>query len=479
MNNIFKLLPVLVLTSVLFVSCNDFLDVNTDPNNPPSAPIDGLLVRTTLETGRNTYRVGEITSSFVQHLASPNPAYGPDIQDNVSYGVIWSSLYSVLGDLADLRVQADQQNAPHYAGVAKVLTAYNLSLLVNMFGDVPYTEALFGTTLNPGYDSSADIYGEMLKLIDEAIIDLQSSVSTTSPGQSDLIFRGDRQKWLRTAHALKARFLNHYSKTSSYNPAAVLAAVDQAFRNSGDDFQLSFFNEGLSTQNPWYRVAVLNAGLNLGGWFSSQLINHMNGTNYGVFDPRLPLIANPVTSTNFPTIVGTYVGTRNGAGRGSVPSVGVRAVLIVGSFYSASATSPVEMVTFAELKFIEAEAALALNPARSVVAYEAGIRAHMAKLGVNQGDINTYLAAPVVSTQITRAKIMKEKYVALLLNPEAWNDARRFNYQYTGFELPANHNPALNGQMLRRVRYPDSEFQRNALKVPQRTMLDRVFWDIP
>jgi hypothetical protein len=74
---------------------------------------------------------------------------------------------------------------------------------------------------------------------------------------------------------------------------------------------------------------------------------------------------------------------------------------------------------------------------------------------------------------------MKEKYVAMLLNPEAWNDARRFNYQYTGFELPANHNAALNGQMLRRVRYPDSEFQRNALKVPQRTMLDRVFWDIP
>jgi hypothetical protein len=479
MKNTFKLLPVLLLTTILFVSCEEFLDVNTDPNNPPTAPIDGLLVRTTLETGRNTYRVGEVTSSFVQYLASPNPAYGPDIHDNISYGAIWSSLYGVLGDLADLRAQAEQQNAPHYAGVGKVLTAYNLSLLVNMFGDVPYSEALFGTTLNPKYDASSDIYAEILRLLDQAVVDLQSTASTSSPGQSDLIFRGDRQKWLRTAHALRARYLNHYSKTSSYNPAAVLAAVDQAFRNSGDDFQLSFFNEGLTTQNPWYRVAVLNAGLNLGGWFSTQLINHMNGTYYGVFDPRLPLIANPVTNLDFPAIVGQYVGTRNGAGRGAVPSVGVRAVLIVGSFYSASATSPIEMATYAELKFIEAEAALAMNPARSAAAYEAGIRSHMAKLGVNQGDINAYMATSEVSTQINRAKIMKEKYVAMLLNPEAWNDARRFNYQYNGFQLPTNHNPALNGQMLRRVRYPDSEFQRNALKVPQRTLLDRIFWDIP
>lgn len=479
MKNTIKLLPVLLLTAISFVSCEEFLDDNTDPNNPPTAPIDGLLVRTTLETGRNTFRVGEVSASFVQHLASPNPAYGPDIHDNISYGTIWSSLYGVLGDLADLRAQAEQQNAPHYAGVGKVLTAYNLSLLVNMFGDVPYSEALFGTTLNPSYDASSDIYAEILTLLDQAVVDLQSTASTSSPGQSDLIFRGDRQKWLRTAHALRARYLNHYSKTSSYNPNAVLAAVDQAFRNSGDDFQLSFFNEGLTTQNPWYRVAVLNAGLNLGGWFSSQLINHLNGTYYGVFDPRLPLIAKPVSNLDYPAIVGQYVGTRNGAGRGAVPSFGVRAVLIVGSFYSASATSPVEMATYAELKFIEAEAALAMNPARSAVAYEAGIRSHMAKLGVNQGDINAYLATREVSTQITRAKIMKEKYVAMLLNPEAWNDARRFNYQYTGFELPANHNPSLNGQILRRVRYPDSEFQRNALKLPQKTMLDRVFWDTP
>jgi hypothetical protein len=259
----------------------------------------------------------------------------------------------------------------------------------------------------------------------------------------------------------------------------VLAAVDQAFRNSGDDFQLFFFDEGLTTQNPWYRVAVLNAGLNLGGWYSTQLINHMNGTNHGVFDPRLPLIANPVTNPDFPAILGDYVGTRSGAGRGSDPSVGVRAVLIVGSFYTASATSPVEMATYAELKFIEAEAALSINPARSAAAYEEGIRAHMTKIGVNHSDIDAYMATDEVSAEVTRAKIMKEKYVAMLLNPEAWNDARRFDYQYVGFELPANQNPELNGQMLRRVRYPDSEFQRNALKVPQKTMLDRIFWDLP
>jgi hypothetical protein len=475
-----KIALVLVMTSMVLVSCDDYLDINTNPNSPTEAPINGLMTRATLESARNTNRVAGTTSFFVQHFASPNAAGSADIHDNTSYGVAWSSLYGVLGDLADMKMLADQLNAPHYAGVAKILTAYNLGLLVNMYGDVPWSQALFAQTLNPAYDSSADIYEEILRLLAEGITDLQAATSGVVIGNDDYIFRGNRDAWTRTAHALRARYLNHYSKLNSYNPQAVLAAVDNAFQSNAQDFQMTFFaGEGTGAENPWYRLALNNSNLLLGGWLSDQLVDHLNGTIYGVVDPRISFITAPA---NVGPNSGLYIGVRNGEGRGADPERGARSVLAVGSWYASGPTAPLKMATFAEMKFIEAEAALRSgNQPRAFAAYEAGIRAHMTKLGVAQADIDAYWANPSVSNQADFGigKIMKEKYVAMFLMPEAWNDARRFNYGYERFRLPANHNPALNGQFLRRVRYPDSEVQRNSSQMPVKTMLDRVFWDAP
>lgn len=478
-----KLFLVLLLTFFMATGCEDYLDINTDPNNPTSAPIEGLMYQTSFETTRNTFRVGSTTSFFVQHLASPNQATGTDIHDAISYGNTWSQLYFNIGDLLTLIEQAETINAPHYSGIARVMKAYNLSLLVNMFGDVPYSDAFSPETLQPEYDSSESIYNAILGELTTAISELGAAESSASPGSDDMIFGGDRAAWTRTAYALRARFLNHYSKLPSYDPGAVLAAVDNAFSSSDEDFEMSFFaSDGVAAQNQWYRTAVLNAGLNLGGWLSTQIIDHLKGDLYGVFDPRIELITVPVSNPDHPNF-GEYIGTRNGAGRGSDPEQGVRAVLTPGAqfFYASGPTQPLENATFVEMKFIEAEAALAdNNPTRAYQAYEDGIRAHMQKMGVDPADIDAYWNESTVSVgvaNLTIDEIMKEKYVAMFLNPETWNDARRYDYQYQGFQAPANS--ALGGEMIRLVSYPDSETQRNESNVPARTMLDRVFWDAP
>ena len=475
---------VLVMMSLVVFSCDDYLDINENPNFPTDAPINGLMTRTTLESARNTNRVAGTVSFFTQHFASPNAATSTDTHQSVSYGVAWSSLYSVLSDLAEMDIKAENLNAPHYGGIAKILTAYNLGLLTSMFGDAPYSEALFAQSLNPPYDSSEDIYGVMLQMLTDGLADLNQAQSSVSPGADDFIFQGDLASWRRTAYALRARYLNHYSKLGTYNPAAVLAAVDNAFQGNAHDFQMNFFEgQGVGAENPWYRLAVNNAGLLLGGWLSSQFVDQLNGTTFGIVDPRVSFITDTVSVAAHPQ-VGQYVGTRNGAGRGADPEQRVRAVLAVGSWYANEPTDPLQMATYAEMKFIEAEAALRAGQAgRAAAAYEAGIRAHMEKLGVDPADIDAYWANPEVSTGIDLDKIMKEKYVAMFLIPEAWNDARRFDYGYVGFQIPANHNPALGGQHIRLVRYPDSELQRNAAQVPDRgvanPLLGRIFWDTP
>ncbi|HMQ07216.1 MAG TPA: SusD/RagB family nutrient-binding outer membrane lipoprotein [Saprospiraceae bacterium] len=476
----FKYIMSLLILSLLGLGCSEFLDINDDPNNPTTAPISGLMINTTFETARNVQRVGAITSFFVQHFASPNEATGTDIHDRVSYATQWSSLYFNLGDLNVLIDQAEAIGAHYYSGPAKIMKAFNLSLLVGMFGDVPYSQAFSTDVLQPAYDNSESIYQAMLQLLNEGISDLNAEQSVATPGNDDFIFKGNRDLWRKTAFALQARFLNHFSKTPNYNPSDVLSAVDNAFTGNADDFQLTFFASPIAAQNQWYRTAVLNAGLNLGGWLSTQIVNQLNGTTYGIVDPRITFITAPATNPNFPDLIGQYIGTRNGAGRGAAPEQGVRAVLAVGSYYALNATQPLEMATYAELKFIEAEAALAAgNRQRAYQAYETGIRAHMTKLGVPSANIQAYWNHSSVSVGMNNLSvnhIMKEKYVATFLNPETWNDARRFNYQYVGFQPPANS--ALGGELIRLADYPDSEYQRNIANVPNRSMTDRIFWDL-
>lgn len=472
-----KLLLVSTLTLLMAVGCSDYLDINEDPNNPTAAPIEGLMYNTTFETTRNTNRVGGTTSFFVQHLASPNPGGASDTHESASYGTAWSQLYFNVSNLVTLIEQAEEVDAPYYSGIARVMKAYNLSLLVNMFGDVPYSEAFDPENLQPAYDSSEAVYDAILSELNTAISELGATESSATPGSDDMIFGGDLAAWTRTAYALQARLLNHYSKLPSYDPQAVLASVENAFTSNDEDFEMEFFDEGTASENPWYRTAVNNAGLLLGGWLSEQFVDHLNGETYGVFDPRIDFITEPVEEE----FGGGYRGTPNGAGRGGDPEQGARSVLAVGSYYASGPTAALEMITYAEMKFVEAEAALALgDQARAYLAYEEGIRAHMEKLGVEQADIDAYWAENTVSVgaaNLTIDDIMKEKYVATFLNPETWNDARRYDYQYAEFSLPANHNPELSGEFIRTVRPPDSEVQRNQSNIPTQSLLQRVFWD--
>lgn len=132
------------------------------------------------------------------------------------------------------------------------------------------------------------------------------------------------------------------------------------------------------------------------------------------------------------------------------------------------------------MKFIEAEAAFDVDKSRSYQAYLDGIAAHMEMLEVPQEEIDAYLASTEVSMGVgafTIDDILKEKWVALFLHPETWNDARRYDYQYKNMTLPANLNPNLNGEYIRRLPYPDSETSRNGNNVPSVTLLDRIFWD--
>jgi hypothetical protein len=461
---------IFILAAGLFLSsCEDYLDINDNPNGATTPPLRGLLANVTYNTADNVYELGSTVSFYTQYLASPNQASPIDVYDRISTSGTWGSIYGVMGDIYDMEKFATENNSYHYIGVAKVLMAINLGMIADSYGDAPYSEALDFQTIVPAYDNQEQLYGVIQTLLDEGIANLnRTNEGEALPTSNDFIHNGNVSSWIKTAYTIKARYLNHLSETSGYDANAVLAAVSQAYTSNDDDAEVTQFQN----RNPWAQVAVNNDNLVLGGWLSQQVIDAMNGTTFGVFDPRLPKITSPLPN-------GDFIGTENGVGRTGDGAGEQRIVYLTTDGFYSSTSSPLIIASYSELKFIEAEAAFrAGDRARAYAAYIEGIASNHIKLGVSDEDIATFAGNEAISVgaaNLTLQNIFDQKYITTFLHPEAWVDARRFDYQYTDFTVP--ENDLLNGQFIRRLDYPDTEYQRNGGNVPVVELLTRLFWN--
>ncbi|MEO8112068.1 MAG: SusD/RagB family nutrient-binding outer membrane lipoprotein [Ginsengibacter sp.] len=459
-----------VLLLIVFTgSCKKYLDINKNPNAADEPPIAGLLANTTNLTAYNVFNISNYTSYFVQYLASPSESSSKDTYQQTDPSSVWGGVYNVLTDLYDMRRFAQEKGLNAYSGVADILTSCNLSMATNLWGDMPYSEAFIGVNnLVPKFDDQKALYDTCLALLDRGVIKLQQPDAKGELDKaSDFIHGGSADAWIKTAYTLKARLLNEVSKTSQYNAANVLGAIGKAYTSNNDDAQITQF----TSRNPWAQAARNNKNLLLDAWLSSYFVNAANGNTYGVFDPRLPQI----TDT---TMFLDYRGTPNGAGYQGVRNTDhAQSYIDVGKWYS-SDNSPLQIVTNAECRFIEAEAAFrASDPARAYAAYINGITVSMQKLNVPADSIAKYLANPAVSVgsaALTLKLIMKEKYVACFLMPVTWDDMRRFDYNYQNFVLPVNVTLTT---FIRSLDYPSTEISRNGANVPSVQRTDHLWWD--
>lgn len=459
----------LLLAGIWISGCEKYLDINQNPNGVASPNEPPLLASVTNSTALNVYRVADMTGNYVQYLASSSPGSSYDVYLEIDGSSTWNNLYYTMSDLWVLRNQAMAKNLPGYEGVADILTAFNLSMLINIWGDAPYSQSFSGEFLDPEFDDQKALYDTCLQLLDAGIASLNTvNGQQVLNASSDFIHGGDISKWIKTGYAIKARLLNLVSKTDQYDPQKVLDALSQAYTGNADDAQVSAFDGG----NPWYNIAYNNANLLLGGWLSSYFVDAMNGKTYGVFDPRLPLITDTTED-------GNYRGTPNGKGfQGPTSTEHYECYLDIGKWYSSPA-SPIQLITYAECEFTKAEAYFRMNNKKDAYdAYLNGIKASMQKLGVRQSDMDAYITNPAVAVgadNITLQLIMKEKYAACFLMNVTWDDMRRMDYQYKDFQLPFG---AALSTFIRRVNYPDDEISRNGKNVPQGIKLsDPLWWD--
>ena len=502
MKNIYKIVSVLTLV-ISITSCSDsYFDTNTpvDSVSPELIAMNNVLSPCIQYTMSAQYSAATSLAQVDQHITSAFNDQNIDKHYQTSLNESWRIVYSkALPNIKVLENKALETNSSYYLGIAKVLKAINIGLITDLHGDVPYSEASLGAAdFYPKYDSQQAIYTDVIKLLDDAIVLFSSpNTSAFSPGGEDLIYAGKIVNWTKAACVFKARFQLHLMKIngSAATASAVLASLSKGFASNADDFQLKYNSVNL---NPWYQTQLGLSTGNLSYYISTHFISYMNGGTVFPFasvtmDPRLPLLvdmrtynAAGVTGTQ-PVLPAGYVGSTNGTGSSSASKIGTQ-------FFYSKIDSPLVYLTYAEAKFMEAEAQFLAGGgtptsvgtnAASYAAYLAGVTANMDKLSVVAASKNAYLADASIAkgaATLELKDIMRQKFIALFLNPETFNDYRRYDFSTNAFKnltLPANTDPLNAGKWIRRFVYSSNERSANAenYNLNFKSMTTPVWWD--
>jgi hypothetical protein len=286
-------------------SCEDWLDVNVDPDNPndksatPEIRLPWIQhyymyawgtanTRTSFIGGILTYTASTSASSL---LCAWNPVQG-------SCTTIYQNWFlGAAVNLSPLIAKAEETGAYHYIGAAYCMRAMGFMMMLDIHGEMPYTEAMTGK-YNPVYDKGEVIYNGCMADLDKAIEFFSKTQEPGAPALSagDTWNGGDVDKWIKLCYGLKARYLLQISKKSTFDPAAVLAALEMAPQSNADNIIMKHFNiagdavnftvgDPYQTNTTW-DAAAYGSSQRATRWYANLLTNNFTGGS-GVIDPRM------------------------------------------------------------------------------------------------------------------------------------------------------------------------------------------------
>jgi len=431
-------------------ACGEGLtEVNENPNAPTDVGAQFLLpqsIRAGVEQGINGALMQSHTAIWPGHFVE---LQYPDEEEgfvrSARMQAYWDNFYA--GPLADAQIVIDkgiETGSGNVEGVGMIWQSWIFHLVTDLWGDVPYSEALkaMDGKTTPAYDSQQDIYTGLLAALTTGAGKLGTGADF---GSGDILYGNDMTKWRRFAASLRMRLAMRMSEVS---PATAQAAFVAAYNAGG--FQSNADNAMLAWPGSPYRNPIFEdwQGRDDHG-ISASMVDILKSLN----DPRLELYAEPAA------IDGEYRGLRNGD---ITPDHSLAWYSRIGNHWRADgAATPSAIMTYSEVLFLEAEAvARGWIAGDAATLYAAGIRANMAqwngKNSPTAAEIDAYLAQPAVAyTGI--ADIQLQNWIGLFTNgTEAWSHVRR-----TG--VPAlTPGPDLTlSRIPTRFTYPDLEQSLN------------------
>ena len=495
----------LLITSL--VSCSDWLDVNTDPNNPSEASMELVFPVGTFEVATNVGGYYNLLGGmWSQYWTQSNAANQYKFIDGYyvnadDFLLQWSEMYAgALNDLNYVKVQAEKvENWSMYL-MATTMEVYAWQVMVDLYDQIPYSEALQGNTgtFSPKYENGKEIYADLITKLETALgkdLEAPSSALTSTMKKQDQVFGGDLSSWVKFANTLKLKLYLH----QMYGNAAVAEAGIKKLYSDGAEFlstdaMLDIFIDEKDKNNPLYSSNITNSNVATNLRASSTLYNFLVEKGDSRFD--LLIDKSPDGKKGVPLPQGGF----------DINSTVMDPKTI--SVFKLSPTTPVYFFSIAESYFMQAEVvAKGWGNGDAKALYENGVLAAFSRLDldgsnyISTGGVYEYPSSGTFEEKQEAIIMQKWLSMAGVQGLEAFLETNRTHYPsvstipaWNGTSSAGSLNPDFKGGSLiyalggssegkkfpKRLLIPQSERSANTnlpddLKAKKVT--DKVWWD--
>ncbi len=451
---------ILIFLVVLFTSncTNDFDSINDNPNAPQEVSPEFLLTNViAAETNENTYNQGLRLNNYLAQFNADVEFERIDRYELGGNSGYWNLIYGLLTDLESMKTLPGYNDA--YDGVAEIMRSYLFSQLTDMWGDVPYSEAVKFGELNftPVYDTQESIYTDpengILAKLEAAAAQLQN---TSESIRGDIMFGNDLEKWVRFANSLQVRYRMRISKrVTNFSKLQQLADGNMLMQSNADNAVVPY----LSAAPNQFPLFSASTGIYQGLKMSATVETVLKDWN----DPRIAVFFNPTPES---VLAGDpeFKGLPNGLSTQTISERGISLndLSIMSDRFRAVADGvDAQLMLYSEVQFALAEAVgRGYITGDAETYYQNGIQAHFEyyEASVPADYFSRATIALTGSQDENLEKILTQKWLSLfMVGHEAW-----FNIRRTGIPVltpgPDNFN---NDQYPSRYLYPESEQAAN------------------
>jgi hypothetical protein len=449
----------LLTLTFLFTACADLAEFNENPNAPTidQASPDLILPKVIYEVGNHiTADLAWGTGNVITQLVSTNNFTGTDRYQLGTYSGTWNAMYRNARDAQNITALGERLGNPNYQAIGLVLKSYCMQFLTEMYGDVPYTDALSGKKeelFTPAYTSQEDIYRGLL----EDYATAAELFNTTVPISGDVMFNGDIERWVEFTNGLRLRTMMRLEKRWG---DLGLSAADLQNLVSNENHMDELADSGLLPYLPiganrWPR----NTG-RVGGFDEKRMSETIEVVLESTNDPRLPILFRPVDNPDSDEFIGVPNGLSEDAasnfngGALNQSRLGTR-------FREEPAAVDMVFMHYPELLFLLAEAAeKGYIQGDAEEFYLAGVQSTLEYYELEATDefLSGNGVAYTGDTDNKLALIARQKWLSLfMVGLEGW-----FDYRRTGLPELTPGPDAVLDHLPVRIQYPDDEQVLNA-----------------
>lgn len=464
-----RLLMTAVMLLLAVTSCGKFEELNTNPNEPTVTNPDFLFTESII-SGTGRFNTGVHTEIWTlmrwqMMMADSSGVASPDAAYNYSSAwndEVWVEIYT--RGLAPcneiIKLTAEDPFLINKHAVARIWRVYLFHRLTDLYGDIPYFDALKGSEpngeaiLTPSYDAQEEIYTDMIAELGEAVADLESGGETF--GAADLFYGGAPDAWRRFGNSLRLRLA---MRISDAKPSLAEPVIRDLMLNAeliSDNSQGAHFQPIANIWHPFFELENTGQGMYNPSQFLVELLKDLD-------DPRIGKFAKP-------TLESELFGNPDWVG---IPNLQTAAELSAFNSFNVSAVSPSFLdgatrgttLSYAEVCFLKAEAAYRNwgDGTAAATYYDEGVRAHCEYLGVADTAITNFLVGPGAYTA-TLESIILQKWLTFVYRDgyEGFAELRRTGYPVL---RDVNGNPLDQTTVPKRLPYPPSEVTLNSANV--------------